>query len=361
MKMDSSNNIFWGLVVRPGKRYETEVQEPFRITKACLEPASKANEVSSLYVEYDDNEEFIIANLNANNLNVTTNLSFNKGEKICFKVDGPGTVHLTGNLLDDHPTSDMYGMEDRENIKMNDFVDTPNHAIEDYPVLLELQEHKNDFEHANKLKDDEMVSSYSEDAEIEMVDEMANVVNHIQSRQPVFWKIPKQRTFNQNTVRRDRDSSEIGMIKNYENMLANDDFVRNITENQDKLDTFTLSAWYAQPLNWKPSKLGERWNATVAQLCQFYQLKDYPFKPEWTFTEYDKETYEPKPWPWSKFNDFVTPLLEFKNPDTSPSKLFKLKKAKWFDVLNPHIPEELRVPLETLEGDEEEDDDYEDM
>ena len=32
-KMESSRNVFWGLVIKPGKRYETEVQEPFRITK----------------------------------------------------------------------------------------------------------------------------------------------------------------------------------------------------------------------------------------------------------------------------------------------------------------------------------------
>ena len=32
--MDSiSRNIFWGLVIKPGKRYETEVREAFRVTK----------------------------------------------------------------------------------------------------------------------------------------------------------------------------------------------------------------------------------------------------------------------------------------------------------------------------------------
>ena len=32
--MEGSNrNVFWGLVIKPGKRYETTVQEPFRITK----------------------------------------------------------------------------------------------------------------------------------------------------------------------------------------------------------------------------------------------------------------------------------------------------------------------------------------
>jgi len=96
-------------VVKPGKRYETEVQEPFRITKACLEPATAGGKVSSVFVECDNNEEFIIANLNAKNLNETIDLSFNEGEKICFKVDGPGTVHMTGNLLDDPPPDGMLG------------------------------------------------------------------------------------------------------------------------------------------------------------------------------------------------------------------------------------------------------------
>jgi len=108
-EMDSSRNIFWGLVVKPGKRYETEVQEPFRITKACLEPATATSKTSSVFVECDNNEEFIIANLNAKNINETIDLSFNEGEKICFKVDGPGTVHMTGNLLDDPPPDGMLG------------------------------------------------------------------------------------------------------------------------------------------------------------------------------------------------------------------------------------------------------------
>ena len=32
--MDETKNVFWGLIVKPGKRYETEVQEPFRFVVA---------------------------------------------------------------------------------------------------------------------------------------------------------------------------------------------------------------------------------------------------------------------------------------------------------------------------------------
>merc|ERR1719400_2505964 len=52
-------------------------------------------------IECDNNEEFIIANLSSTVFNETLDLAFNEGEKICFKVDGPGTVHLTGNLMDE--------------------------------------------------------------------------------------------------------------------------------------------------------------------------------------------------------------------------------------------------------------------
>merc|ERR1712039_569978 len=98
----------------------TEVQEPFRITKACVEMSTAGETVSSLMVECENNEEFIIANLSSSVFNETLDLAFNEGEKICFKVDGPGTVHLTGNLLDEDnmpPTGegfDMLGGSDSE-------------------------------------------------------------------------------------------------------------------------------------------------------------------------------------------------------------------------------------------------------
>ena len=42
-------------------------------------------------------------------------------------------------------------------------------------------------------------------------------------------------------------------------------------------------------------------------------------------------------------------LLERINPGKPPSDLFKLKKAKWFHYLDPVIPPEMRVTVETLE------------
>ena len=63
------------------------MQEPFRITKACLEMSTAGESVSSLMIECDNNEEFIIANLSSSVFNETLDLAFNEGEKICFKVN----------------------------------------------------------------------------------------------------------------------------------------------------------------------------------------------------------------------------------------------------------------------------------
>merc|ERR1719507_640988 len=102
--------MFWGLaglVVKPGKRYESEVKNAFRLTKACLEPSTAGGKVSSVMVECDTGENFILANLNLKTFSENLNVSFNDGEKICFKVDGPGTVHLTGNLAPDQKSMPM--------------------------------------------------------------------------------------------------------------------------------------------------------------------------------------------------------------------------------------------------------------
>jgi len=108
---DSSapSESFFGLIVKPNKRYDTVVKKAFRISKACIEPATMGGDkVTSLYLEYDG-EEFIIANLHKGHLSDLLDLSFNLNEKISFKVDGPGTVHLTGNTIDeDEPP----GMDD---------------------------------------------------------------------------------------------------------------------------------------------------------------------------------------------------------------------------------------------------------
>jgi len=107
LMMEAPQNMFWGLVVKPGKRYESKVANAFRLTKACLEPSTAGGKVSSVMVECDTGENFIVTNLNLKTFSENLNVSFNEGEKICFKVDGPGTVHLTGNLAPEQESMPM--------------------------------------------------------------------------------------------------------------------------------------------------------------------------------------------------------------------------------------------------------------
>ena len=65
-------------------RYEQVVEEPFHISKACVEPATCKGKVASVYVEAND-EEFLVCNLSDKILNETLDLNFNQGDKIVFK------------------------------------------------------------------------------------------------------------------------------------------------------------------------------------------------------------------------------------------------------------------------------------
>merc|ERR1712038_30397 len=106
-----SPNLFWGIVLKADKRYEQTVEECFHISKACIEPTLNNGKICSVYLE-QDNEEFILCNLSQKNLNESLDLNFTEGEKICFRVEGGGTVHLTGYLVPDEDDSPMWPMDD---------------------------------------------------------------------------------------------------------------------------------------------------------------------------------------------------------------------------------------------------------
>merc|ERR1712241_917277 len=104
LKMDNISmepaHMFWGVVLKPEKRYEQLVEEPFHVSKACIEPSTSKG-ITSVFIEVDD-EEFIICNLTDKILNENLDLNFNFGDKIVFRTSGNGTVHLTGyNIVED--------------------------------------------------------------------------------------------------------------------------------------------------------------------------------------------------------------------------------------------------------------------
>merc|ERR1712110_185975 len=108
-----SSRMFWGIVLKPEKRYEQTVQEPFHISKACIEPTTSKGSVTSVFVEVDDADEFIICNLSERIMNENLDLNFNSGDKICFRTAGTGSVHLTGyNILEEDDGPDDFDFSD---------------------------------------------------------------------------------------------------------------------------------------------------------------------------------------------------------------------------------------------------------
>jgi len=100
--MESEQGIFWGIILKPDKRYESVVEEDFRVTKACVDTTTlETGKVATVILE-KGNEEFILCNLNGpSNYDSNMDLAFTSGEKICFKIEGSATVHLTGCLMPD--------------------------------------------------------------------------------------------------------------------------------------------------------------------------------------------------------------------------------------------------------------------
>merc|ERR550532_2460209 len=123
-------------------------------------------------IECDNNEEFIIANLSSSVFNETLDLAFNEGEKICFKVDGPGTVHLTGNLMDEDnlsPSGEDFSMlagSDSEMESEEEAGEKIQEVIEKSGKRKKVEEVKNQEVVAKKAKvDAEEESEESEDGD----------------------------------------------------------------------------------------------------------------------------------------------------------------------------------------------------
>ena len=129
-------NAFFGLVLKPGKGYTVEVDEPFRVSMACLEllkPSSSAKNNGPVLLkvtvrdpessdsdqeEQEDEQvavqEVVLCSLTAGKCDQQQlDVIFSEGEVVTLKVVGGGSedcrVHLSGNYL---PPMDFGGDQD---------------------------------------------------------------------------------------------------------------------------------------------------------------------------------------------------------------------------------------------------------
>ena len=114
---DIKENLFWGLILKPDKRYEQEAPESFHVSKACVEPQSVAGGggLTSVYLEKEGGaEEFLLCNLSSKETNVNLDLNFGYGEKVCFRTSGQGCVHLSGYLHQDESQQGGWESDDSD-------------------------------------------------------------------------------------------------------------------------------------------------------------------------------------------------------------------------------------------------------
>ena len=141
-------------------------------------------------------------------------------------------------------------------------------------------------------------------------------------------------------VKQAEEEEDRRRITQFESCIGHADSVAKIIEEPKLLQQVCATAWWAQPGKWKPSNTWEVWNAKVAQVCTHYKVKDIGISKDATFASYDE------------FDRIISPELMEKNPFKSFKILYTWKKAKWFSLLDPVIPENMKIVEETLEDDE---------
>ena len=145
-------------------------------------------------------------------------------------------------------------------------------------------------------------------------------------------------------VRNEQYEKELYEISQYEKFLSLEERAFNILtndNNEDKVKIIQEKAWFAKPRNWKPASPWETWNATVKQICAHYKLIDFRLNDNQMFSSYDA------------FSDYVTGPMKDINQKMDDVMLYKWKKAKWLQTLDPVIPDHMKILEETLDDDDE--------
>ncbi|KAL4227672.1 hypothetical protein ACF0H5_013108 [Mactra antiquata] len=140
------SNMFWALILEAGKRYSSTVEQSFHISMAALQASSdsdshKGKDNVSVMIA-SQNSEYLLCNLNSRNATQQPlDLNFSQGEEVKFFTVGPGTVHLTGYIVDD----DDLGMFDEGDDEEED-------EEEEVPQLVPARKRKSDSGDLASLK-----------------------------------------------------------------------------------------------------------------------------------------------------------------------------------------------------------------
>uniref|UniRef100_A0A182MTY7 FK506-binding protein n=1 Tax=Anopheles culicifacies TaxID=139723 RepID=A0A182MTY7_9DIPT len=103
--------MFWGLILKQGKKYSKVVEQDFHLTHAALDLTDSSGDVQVMLTT--ENITYLLCTLNKAIPQVVLDQEFATGDEISFATKGQGVVHLTGNVLPD-AMDDMDDEEDDE-------------------------------------------------------------------------------------------------------------------------------------------------------------------------------------------------------------------------------------------------------
>uniref|UniRef100_A0A182X3S0 FK506-binding protein n=1 Tax=Anopheles quadriannulatus TaxID=34691 RepID=A0A182X3S0_ANOQN len=110
--------MFWGLILKPGKKYSKVVEQDFHLTHAALDMSDSSGDVQVMLTS--ENITYLLCTLNKAIPQVQLNQEFATGDEISFATKGTGVVHLTGNVLPDEMDMEDMGDEEEDDEELED-------------------------------------------------------------------------------------------------------------------------------------------------------------------------------------------------------------------------------------------------
>lgn len=260
-------------------------------------------------------------------------------EYIPVNVRGPGQM-----LMDGFEIAEEVVNSDNEEISRlsSGFAKLAHRSDQQFKFLPQKNELKF-YEGEENISDEEMESQ--EDSDDFSSDDEVMIQSPKRATEEITLDEDSDEEIVVEKVRNENYEKELNYIDRYEKFLAWekawDILTSDDNEDVDKVRKIQDTAWFAKPRNWKPTSQWETWNATVKQICAHYKLKDFRLNDNQRFSSFHT------------FSDYVTEPMKDLNKKINEVTLYKWKKAKWLQTLDPVIPDHMKILEETLDDDDE--------